>query len=79
MKDGDGRLNVHKVLVVNLSVMLMLTRSLIRENTKLNLLMELLNNMPRMLLPRTCMHRLTMKVICFNCWMKSWIISRMIQ
>jgi hypothetical protein len=21
----------------------------------------------------------TMKVICFNCWMKSWIIRRMIQ
>jgi hypothetical protein len=26
-----------------------------------------------------CMHRLMMKVICFNCWMKSWIIRRMIQ
>jgi hypothetical protein len=29
--------------------------------------------------PRTCMHRSTMKVTCFNCWMKSWIITRMIQ
>jgi hypothetical protein len=28
---------------------------------------------------KTCMHRLTMKVVCFNCWMKSWNIRRMIQ
>jgi hypothetical protein len=60
-------------------VVLMLTLSLIRENTKSNLLMELLNDMPHTLLPKTCMHRSTMKVICFNCWMKSWIIRRMIQ
>jgi hypothetical protein len=68
-----------KVLVVNLLVMLMLTLSLIRDNTKSNLLMGLLNDMPQTLLPKTCMHRSTMKVICFNCWMKSWIIRRMIQ
>jgi hypothetical protein len=71
--------NMQKVLVVNLSVMLMLTLSLIQENTKSNLAMGLLNDMPRMLLPKTCMHRSMMKVICFNCWMKSWIIRRMIQ
>jgi hypothetical protein len=34
-------------------------------------------NMPQMSLLITCMHRLVMKVICFNsCW-KSWIIRRM--
>jgi hypothetical protein len=46
MKDGDERLNMQKVLVVNLSVVLKLTLSLIQENMKLNLPMELLNDMP---------------------------------
>jgi hypothetical protein len=53
--------------------------SLMQENTKSNLPMELLNDMLQMLLLKTCMHRSTMKVICFNCWMKSWIIRRTIQ
>ena len=50
-----------------------------RENMKLNLLMGLLNNMPQTLLLKICMHRSMTKVICFNCWMKLWIIRRMIQ
>ncbi len=45
VKDGDKCLNVQKGLVVNLSVVLILTLSLIQENMKLNLLMELLNDM----------------------------------
>jgi hypothetical protein len=49
MKDGDEWLIVQKVLVVNLSVVLMLTLSLIRKNMKSNLPMGLLNNMLQML------------------------------
>jgi hypothetical protein len=47
--DDEGwgqRLNMQKVLVVNLLVMLMLNLSLIRENMKSNLLMGLLHDMP---------------------------------